>query len=93
VRQLPVLEGDRLLGTIRESDLLSLLASGEHSAAEAIGPNVSGGCETVTPQAPIAELTEKLVTKGCNMVLAVDGGRLCGVLTRIDLIDYLAGEK
>lgn len=93
VSQLPVLEGDKLVGMIREADLLGLLVARKQSAGEPIGGSVVKEYETVSPQAPVKELVDKLAVKGCDVVFAVDDGRLRGILTKIDLIDYLAGES
>lgn len=92
VSQLPVQNGEQLVGIIREADLLGLLVSRGHSPSEPIGPSVVTDYETISPQAPIAELVDRLATKGCDVVLAVADGKLSGILTKIDLIDYLAGE-
>jgi cystathionine beta-synthase len=92
VSQLPVKNGEQLVGIIREADLLGLLVSHGHSPSEPIGPSVVTNYETISPQAPISELVEKLAAKGSDVVLAVADGKLSGILTKIDLIDYLAGE-
>ncbi len=45
---------------------------------------------TVAPEASIESLMGLFVHRGA--VIAIEGGRVVGILTKIDLLDYLASR-
>lgn len=91
ISQLPVLSDGELVGLIRETDLLSMLVSGKYTPSHPIADAVVHEYETTTGDTPVARLAEQFSRNNCDVVFAVDGKRLIGILTKIDLIDYLAG--
>jgi cystathionine beta-synthase len=93
ISQLPVLENDELVGLIRESDMLGLLVTGKHSPTGSIASAIVTEYHTITPQAPVSRLAEMFSKNGYDVVFAVDNKKLVGILTKIDLIDYLAGAQ
>lgn len=88
ISQLPVLEDGRLIGAVAEVDLLRYLVSGEQSLASPIGPIVESDYATVSVGTRIDELQGLLAD--ARMAIVMDGERVSGVVTKIDLIDYLA---
>jgi cystathionine beta-synthase len=89
ISQLPVFsEGGQIVGIISEIDLLSHMLE-EHSPEDPIEPLVKTDFSTVTPQTQ-ATLLRDLFAQGVRMVLVLEGQSLAGVITKIDLIDYLA---
>jgi cystathionine beta-synthase len=88
ISQLPVLENDKLLGALAEVDLLRYLVSGEYSLDSAVGPLVESDFATVSPNTKI-ELVQNMLAD-VRMVVVLDGDAVTGVITKIDLIDYLA---
>ena len=46
---------------------------------------------TVTPEQPIATIARTLAARGIHRVLVVEGGRLCGVVSSLDVV-RLVGE-
>jgi cystathionine beta-synthase len=93
ISQLPVLENGELVGLIRESDLLAMLVSGKHSSSTPIREAIETEYHTISPQTPISRLVEMFSKGNCDVVFAVDNKKLVGILTKIDLIDYLAGAQ
>ncbi len=93
ISQLPVLENGELIGLIRESDLLGMLVSGKHTPSSPIKSAIVKEYYTITPQAPVSRLAEMFFKNSCDVVFAVDNQKLVGILTKIDLIDYLAGAQ
>ena len=91
ISQLPVLDGEELVGLIRESDLLGALVAGRHSLSFPIADAVVKEYETATKETPVARLAELFSKSNCNVVFVVEGKKLVGILTKIDLIDHLAG--
>lgn len=91
ISQLPVLEAGELVGLIRESDLLSLMVSGRYSPSHSIKEAVVRDYHVATREMPVSRLAELFSKSGADVVFAVDNRKLVGILTKIDLIDFLAG--
>lgn len=91
ISQLPVLEGGELMGLIRESDLLSLMVSGRYTPDQTIKGAVVREFHTAAREMPISRLAELFSKSNADVVFAVDNRKLVGILTKIDLIDFLAG--
>lgn len=46
----------------------------------------------VTPETPLKEVQELIIRKRLRILPVLDGGRVCGVITRTDLLNILLGE-
>lgn len=90
ISQLPVVENKKLIGAIAEVDMLRYLASGEHSLDSPVGPLVESDYATVSPNTKV-ELLQGLLADARMAIVEKDGG-ITGVITKIDLIDYLAAR-
>jgi cystathionine beta-synthase len=91
ISQLPVLdESGRHCGIVAEIDLLNWLVEHPGQADAPLEPLVEGSYATVTPHTRISLL--KGIFNDAKVVLVTEHDRLLGVLTKIDLIDYLAAE-
>jgi len=88
ISQLPVVKDSRLVGAVAEVDLLRYLVSGESSLDSEIGPIVESDYATVTPDTKL-ELVQGLLSDA-RMAVVTDKDRVVGVVTKIDLIDFLA---
>jgi len=88
ISQLPVLDDGKLVGAVAEVDMLRYLVSGEHSLDSPVGPLVESDYATVTPRTKI-ELLQGLLADA-RMAIVLDHDHVGGVVTKIDLIDYLA---
>ena len=88
ISQLPVVEGDKLVGMISEVTLLNYLLESESNLEKPIGPLVEKDAASVAPDAPIAKLKE-IFAKG-KVACVVENGRVVGIVTKIDMIDFLA---
>jgi cystathionine beta-synthase len=89
ISQLPVLDQGKLHGIISEGDLLDYLVSGgsmEHSIADLHTHEVT----TIAPDTSVEDLTTIFGRSAAAMV--VDEGRLIGIVTKIDVIDFLASK-
>lgn len=92
ISQLPVLdEHQRHCGIVSELDLLNYLVQNEGGLDLQIGDLVSSDYATVSPHTRLQLL--KNIFNDAKVVLVTEGDRLLGVLTKIDLIDYLASER
>ena len=92
ISQLPVMDNGHLVGIITEVNLLEHMLFGEHEhdAQETIASIVSPDTALVDPDTSLAILGE--VFSGGKVAIVVDDGKVLGILTKIDLIDYLADK-
>ena len=88
ISQLPVMSRGQLLGAVAEVDLLRYLAAGEHSLDTRVEALVESDYATVSPQTRI-DLVQDLLAD-TRMAIVLEGDDLVGVITKIDLITYLA---
>lgn len=92
ISQMPVVGADGVLvGTIDEVDLLNhLLEAHEHTHDEPIDPLVQHARAVYPPETTLDEAMPAL-TEGYALIL-VQGARPVGILTKIDVLDYVAGR-
>lgn len=91
ISQLPVLdEKGRHSGIVSEIDLLNFLVAGDGSLDSDLGSLVGSDYATVTPHTRITLL--KRIFNDAKVVLVTEDNKLLGLLTKIDLIDYLATD-
>ena len=87
VSQLPVLENERLVGIIDESDLLVATNADPTAFAEPVRSAMVSKVETIAPDAPLVDLLP-IFAKDHVAVLEKDG-KFVGLVTRIDFINHL----
>ncbi len=90
ISQMPVLSDGKLLGMINEATLLTHLATPGHTVDEAIAPIINRQVTTVAPALPAASLMN-LFGNG-QAVIVVEGDRVLGILTKLDLIEFLTAR-
>jgi cystathionine beta-synthase len=94
ISQVPVLdESGELLGLVTEVSLLEhmLGVKHEHTAGETIAGMVQPA-RAVFPAHTLLEEVLPQIVEG-NVILVMDGARPAGILTKIDILDYIAQEK
>ena len=87
VSQLPVVEDDRVVGILDETDLLLAIYEDERRFREPVQVAMTTSVHTLPPSASVEELLP-IFERGWVAVVA-DQGRLIGIITRIDLINHL----
>lgn len=88
VSQLPVVRDEKIVGIIDESDILLSITDKSETALRTPVENVmTCNLETVTPDAPLAAVVE-LLRKGL-VAIVCDANAFYGLITRVDLINYL----
>jgi cystathionine beta-synthase len=87
ISQLPVVDDGRLRGLIHESDLLKALVSGKTQDTP-IAEMIESDYATVTLATKVELL--KNVMNDAKIVLVMDGANIVGLISKIDLIDFLA---
>lgn len=87
VSQLPVLDGDRCIGIIDESDILWAI----HHRQENFQDKVSSAMTSVIETIPYTSAIEALVPifRRDLTAIVVDGEKFLGLITRIDLLNHL----
>jgi cystathionine beta-synthase len=90
ISQLPVLEGDKLLGIISESDLVQALLRDPENIDRPIEGLIDQSYVVVPPETPLARLAA-IFGEG-KVALVQDGGKVRGLVTKIDFIDHMAGQ-
>ena len=90
ISQLPIMRGERLIGLVSEIDLLNHLIGGGRYE-EQIDTLVESDYQTVTPQTKIKLL--KNVFNDAKAIVVKQRDELVGVITKIDLIEYLAQKN
>jgi cystathionine beta-synthase len=87
ISQLPVLDRGALVGIIDESDLLVAALHGDAAFEHPVRDVMTTKIDTLAPDAPLTELVAVL-DRGMIGVI-VERGVLFGLVTRIDLVNYL----
>ena len=89
ISQVPILDGrGKPVAIVKEIDILRGLQSGkitENSAASAVAEEIGG---LIYPKARVEELFRIFETD--NVAIVVDSQRLLGVISKIDVIDFVA---
>jgi cystathionine beta-synthase len=92
VSQLPVVDDDRIVGLVDESDMLSAVLEGSDRAFDLPVKEVMvKRLETISADAPIRELVP--LFRRDLVAIVMDGGRFLGIATRLDLINYFRIAK
>jgi cystathionine beta-synthase len=88
ISQMPVVD-DRghAIGMIHEYDLLNFLIEGKHRLSEVVDPLVQPIQGLVGADTPIGRLRD--IFNDDNVAVVKEGDRITGILTKIDLIDFL----
>ncbi len=89
ISQLPVTSGGVLVGIVSEADLMDYIGSGAGHVSALISKCMNRQVPVVAMNTPISTLQETL--RQSNAAVVVDEQRKpLGIMTRIDLLDYLA---
>ena len=89
ISQLPVMDGGRLAGIISEVDLLNALLKDPDSVDRPVGDLVDQNYVLVPADSPVGRLAG-IFTEG-KVALVQEGDKITAVVTKIDLIDHMAG--
>jgi len=87
VSQLPVMDGDRLVGMVDESDMLLHVYGDEARFRDPVATAMVSKLDKVEVTAPIEALLP-VFDRG-HVAIVTEGERFLGLITRIDLLNYL----
>jgi cystathionine beta-synthase len=88
ISQLPVVAQGKLRGIVAEVDLLRALVTGGKTLDSPIAEVVEGDYATVTPNTKV-ELLQGVLADA-KVAIVEEGDQVVGIVTKIDLIDFLA---
>jgi len=90
ISQLPAMNGDgEVVGLVREGDLLTYLLenSAERPGEQPIQSLLQPAPPSLPAHAPLSDAMPELVKH--SSVLVTDGGHVVGILTKIDVLDFI----
>jgi len=88
ISQMPVVDAEgRCTGMIHEYDLLNFLIEGKHRLSEVVEPLVQPLQGIVSVDTPVVRLRD--IFNDDNVAVVKEGDRITGILTKIDLIEFL----
>ena len=86
--QLPVLDGNEVVGLVNENDLLSFMLKEEHDTQQTVDTLTKHHFSAVDPTTRISVLAP-IFAQG-HIVLVFENKKLMGILTKIDLIEHVS---
>ncbi|HEY4582390.1 MAG TPA: pyridoxal-phosphate dependent enzyme [Lysobacter sp.] len=87
VSQLPVMDGDQLVGIVDESDVLLHVYGDEQRFRDPVSTAMVSKLDKIDVRSPIEALLP-VFDRG-HVAIISDGDRFLGLITRIDLLNYL----
>jgi cystathionine beta-synthase len=91
ISQMPIVDdAGRAIGMIHEYDLLQFLIEGKHRLSEVVDPLVQPLQGLVGPDTPLSRLRD--IFNDDNVAVVKEGDKVTGIVTKIDLIEFL-GER
>lgn len=89
--QLPVIEGERIVGSIQEAALLKSIFEG-NSTGKSVAEVMGRPYAAIEDVEPVTRVYDALL-RGDGAVVVTKNGHPIGVLTKIDLIEYFADSQ
>jgi len=87
VSQLPVMDGDRIVGIVDESDVLLHVYADEAKFRDPVSTAMISKLQILDVKSPIEALLP--VFEEGHVAIVMDGEKFLGLITRIDLLNYL----
>jgi cystathionine beta-synthase len=92
VTQLPVFRGDEVVGTIYDNELLKLVLQDSSSLDRPVESVMSEPLPTIQSDQPLDQVTRLLASRN-PAVLVLENGKVVGILTRFDMLQFIAGGE
>ena len=87
VSQLPVLDGEQIVGIVDESDILLAVYDHEDHFTDPVATAMTSKIETVSPSTPLKDLLP--IFDAGHVAIVRDDDDFLGIITRIDLLNHL----
>jgi len=88
VSQLPIMDGDEIVGIIDESDVMMYVYDDNDKFEDPVSSAMTKNLEFMTVTSPLAKLLP-IFDQGRIAIVKNDEGNFLGLITRIDLLNYL----
>jgi cystathionine beta-synthase len=88
VSQLPVIDGDEIVGIIDESDVMMYVYDDNAKFEDEVSKAMTKNLEFMPVTSPLAKLLP-IFDQGKIAIVKDDNGQFLGLITRIDLLNYL----
>ena len=92
VTQLPVFSGDEVVGTIYDSEILKGVLGDAATLDRPVESLMSESLPVVRSDQPVDDVTRLLAARN-PAVLVREEGRVVGILTRFDMLQFIAGSE
>jgi CBS domain-containing protein len=79
------------IGILTSTDFVRIVADGTPKATTTVGDHMTREVVTTSPETPVPDVAELMVTNGISHLPVVDGGEVVGLISATDLTDYVAG--
>jgi cystathionine beta-synthase len=90
ISQLPVCDGADCVGSVPESLLMARIIEDQATLDHAVGDIMEAPFPVIDHELPMSRIG-RLLTRHCPAVLVRSNGELSGIITRYDMVRYLAG--
>jgi len=89
ISQMPVMQDNKLIGMVREIDLLKHMLEGkhQHSNDETISSILYPAPPTYIANTSLEEVMPQIVEN--NVILVKDGKQILGIISKIDVLDFI----
>lgn len=87
VSQLPVMQGDQIVGIVDESDVLMHVYGDESRFRDSVSTAMIDQLDKIDVHAPVESLLP--VFQRGHVAIVMEGAQFLGLITRIDLLNYL----
>ncbi len=87
ISQLPVAEGQQIVGILDESDLLLAVSGNPAAFRDPVRQHMTPSPQTVAPDTPLVELL-RILDAG-RVAIVSDASTFFGLITRVDVLNYL----
>jgi len=92
ITQIPVMRGGAVLGTLVDSEILKRVLEDATSLDQPVESLMGDALPVVRSDEPVEHVTRLLATR-IPAVLVSDNGTVTGILTRFDMLQFIAGGE
>jgi cystathionine beta-synthase len=92
ITQIPVFRGDDVVGTLYDSEILKAVLQDSSALEKAVESLMSEPLPVVPSSEPVDRVT-RLLTRSNPAVLVRENGNVVGILTRFDMLQFIAGNE
>jgi len=92
VSQLPVFRGEEVVGTLYDSDMLKSALADAAALDKPVDALMAAPLPVVTGDAPLDDVAKLLAARN-SAVLVRSNGTISGILTRFDMLQFIAGGE